>query len=118
MNNQIQERNIVVCIILSLVTCGIYGIYWMYCLAEDVRKATNDQSLPSGGMFILLSIVTCSIYTWFWYYKIGKEMKQPLDQIGKQGEDRGIIYLVLAIFGLGIVNYCLIHIICLHNLML
>ena len=25
-----KEKNIVVCIILSFVTCGLYGIYWLY----------------------------------------------------------------------------------------
>ena len=31
----IQQRNIAVCIILSIVTCGIYGIYWLICLNDD-----------------------------------------------------------------------------------
>ena len=31
----IKQRNIVTCILLTLVTCGIYGIYWMIMLAKD-----------------------------------------------------------------------------------
>lgn len=31
-NTRIQRREIVTAIILSLVTCGIYGIYWFICL--------------------------------------------------------------------------------------
>ena len=30
----IERRNIAVCIVLTLVTCGIYGIYWIVCPVE------------------------------------------------------------------------------------
>ena len=31
----IQQRNIAVCIILSIVTCGIYGLYWLAGLPDQ-----------------------------------------------------------------------------------
>ena len=61
----IKKRNIAVCIILSIVTCGIYGLYWLYQLTEDTNALTGDANATSGGMVILLSIVTCSIYLWY-----------------------------------------------------
>lgn len=39
----IKRRNIALCIILSLVTCGIYGIYWFVCLTEDTKTAANVE---------------------------------------------------------------------------
>ena len=53
----IQQRSIPMCIILSLITCGIYGIYWEYCIVQDSNVASNDPYATSGGMVILLSIV-------------------------------------------------------------
>lgn len=32
-----RERNIAVAIILTIVTCGIYGIYWFIVLTDDAR---------------------------------------------------------------------------------
>lgn len=58
----IEQRNIALCIILSIVTCGIYGLYWIYKLTEDVNKLTGDPNATSGGMVILLGIITCNIY--------------------------------------------------------
>lgn len=31
----IQQRNIALCIVLSIVTCGLYGLYWYVCLTND-----------------------------------------------------------------------------------
>ncbi len=56
----VKERNIAVCIILSLVTCGIYMIYWFICLTDEANNASNSTG-TSGGMAFLLSLVTCGI---------------------------------------------------------
>ena len=29
-----QNRSVAMCIVLSLVTCGIYALYWMYCIHQ------------------------------------------------------------------------------------
>lgn len=38
----IQQRNIAMCIILSIVTCGIYGLYWYACLTNDTNTAAGQ----------------------------------------------------------------------------
>ena len=43
--NAIKERNIGVCILLTLVTCGIYGIFWFISLTDDMRVASGDDRL-------------------------------------------------------------------------
>ena len=67
----IQQRNIAVCIILSIVTCGIYGIYWFIVLSNDTNTVSNAQNATSGGVAFLLSLVTCNIYGLYWAYKQG-----------------------------------------------
>lgn len=58
----IEQRNIALCIILSIITCGIYGLYWIYKLTEDVNTLKGDPNATSGGIVILLGIITCGIY--------------------------------------------------------
>lgn len=94
-----EKRNIVTCILLTLLTCGIYGLYWLYKMAEDFR--TLDPDMPSGGMLILLDLVTCGIYGWYWFYKAGSILDE------RKGGSNAIIGLVLGIFGLGLVTYCI-----------
>lgn len=104
----IKERNIVTCILLSIVTCGIYGIYWFITLTDDAGRANDDPNF-TGVKAFLLTLVTCGIYSIYWNYKIGKEMYEANQKKGIQTSDNSILYLVLGLFGLGIVTYCLVQ---------
>ena len=102
----IAPRNIVVSIILSIVTCGIYQIYWMIKMNDEVNLLASEPDAPSGVIVFLLSLVTCGIYGLFWMYKMGERC----DRIkGSVGGNSAILYLILTVLGLGIVSYCLIQ---------
>ena len=109
MMSPIRERSIVTCILLSLVTCGIYGIIWFVSITDDMKIASGDQSLPSGGMAFLLTLVTCGIYGFFWAWKMGKANTMAKNSRGLPAEDSSVLYLILQVLGLGIVVYCLVQ---------
>lgn len=104
----IQNRSIGVCILLSIVTCGIYLYYWIYCLTEDLNIACGIRD-TSGGMVVLLSLVTCGIYMWYWLYKCGEKVDAVRARRGMSGANSSIVYLLLGIFGLSIVSLALIQ---------
>lgn len=63
-----------------------------------------------GGVVFLLSIVTCGIYMLYWMYKAGELVNKAKMLRGRPTDGSiGILYLVLSIFGLGIVSYALIQ---------
>lgn len=103
-----QQRSIALCIVLSIVTCGIYWIYWYYCIAQDVYSLNNNLS-TTPGITLLLNIVTCGIYGIYAYYKWGQALNEVCVAKGIPGEDRSVLYLVLSIFKLSIVNMALIQ---------
>ena len=107
----ITQRNIALCIVLSIITCGIYGIVWLVSMANDLNVAARKPSDTSGGMVFLLSIITCGIYMYYWLYKAGEKVSDAKRYAtGMVGDkNNGVLYLVLAIFGLSIVSYCLIQ---------
>lgn len=105
----IKKRDLVTAIILSIVTCGIYGIIWFVEITDDAKAASNDQTLPSGGTAFLLTLVTCGIYSFIWAYKMGKAINQARVNKGMADDDKSVLYLVLQIFGLGIVATALMQ---------
>lgn len=109
-NNEVKlpERNIVVCILLSLITCGIYSIYWFIVMTDESNMVSDDQT-TSGGMAFLFTIITCGIYFYYWNYKMGQKLHQAGQKYNKPIGDNSIVYLLLSIFGLGIINYCIIQ---------
>ncbi len=105
----VTPKNLAVCIILSLVTCGFYSYYWLYTLTEDVNTLSGDPNATSGGMVILYSLLTCGIYSWFWLYKQGERIDRAKAARGISSSNSGILYLILAIFGLSIVSFALMQ---------
>lgn len=105
----IERRNIAVCIVLTLVTCGIYGIYWIVCLTNDVNTVSGDVNGTSGGMVVLLTIVTCGIYDIYWAYKQGEKLDFTKNNRGIPSSNSGVLYLILQIFGFGIIAYALMQ---------
>ena len=101
----VQPRNIALCVVLTIVTFGIYGLIWMAGINNDVNELAEDPIAPGGGMVVFLTIVTLGIYGLFWYYKMG----QKCDYIRQVDASSGVLYLILACIGLGIVSNALIQ---------
>lgn len=105
-----QERNIGLSIVLSIVTCGIYGIYWFITLNDEVKQKSKDETLASGGLAFVLTLVTCGIYGYYWAYRMGKATLAARKEAGMdEGSDNSVLYIILQFFGLAIVNYALIQ---------
>ena len=61
-------------------------------------------------MVFLLSLVTCGIYELYWMYKAGNKVNNIKRRSGMYADgNTGILYLILSIFGLSIISWCLIQ---------
>lgn len=104
-----KQRNIAVSIILTIVTCGIYGFVWMAMLNDELSAVSGRQNATSGGMVVLFSIITCGIYGIYWAYKMGETVEAIHAQRGVPSSSAPILYLVLTLLGVGIVAYALMQ---------
>ena len=102
--NGIKKRNIALAIIFSIITLGIYSIYWMIKMNNEVNQLADEPSATSGGMVFLFTLITFGIYKLYWLYRMG----QRCDRI-KGTTSSEILYLILGIFGLDIIDYALIQ---------
>ncbi len=105
----IQKRNLAMYIVLSIVTCGLFGIYWFIVVTDDVKSITNDNQSSSGGVAFLLKLVTCGIYGFYWAYKMGEKIDYMKSMQGMPSGNSSILFLILELFGLQIVNLALIQ---------
>ncbi len=99
------QRNIALCIVLTLVTCGLYGIYWIASINDQINWLANRRNAPSGLTVILLSVITLGIYWLYWNYKMGDVADWLRQQRNyySTGSLR-VLCLVLSCFSLGIVS--------------
>lgn len=95
----IKERNVVTAVILTVVTCGIYGIYWAICMA---REAVSVKDPADNGM---LEIILMIVLPFVGFYLAEKKLAEGCAARGIEHKDNSILYLILGLVGLSIVNF-------------
>ena len=98
--NTINKRHIAKSILLTILTLGIYGIYWMYLLVKNVHSLENSSDRCVKEM---LCIVFVPFYSVFWWYTRGEKVKHEFSKIDNVATGNGTTYLILSIFGLNII---------------
>ena len=110
------DRSLVVFILLNIVTCGIYGLWFIHALARDVNIACEGDGKKTSGLlaFILLSFITCGIYGFIWYYSLGNRLAINAIKYNMNFQENGTTVLMWQLFGAllcGIGPFIAMHII-------
>ncbi|MGL5755461.1 MAG: DUF4234 domain-containing protein [Paraclostridium sp.] len=108
MNNTIENKNPVIQLLLSIFTCGIWSIVWFYKILEDTSALAPEENI-NPGISLLLTIVTCGLYGIYLNYKIAKVLASAGEERNIKISDNSLLYVILAIFGFGIVNYIIMQ---------
>lgn len=70
---EIKSRSFWANILLSVVTLGIYGLFYGYYLINAIASIRDDKEVKSEFWKLLgLNIITLGLYQFYWYYKISK----------------------------------------------
>ena len=70
------NRSLLVMILLSIITFGIYGLYFQYAYARDMNIVCEGDGKHTRGLIalILLSMITFGIYPIIWMYGCGERI--------------------------------------------
>ena len=66
--DHIKYRNMIMQVILSIVTLGIYAIYWYYVTLDELHKANGKAE--RAGMWTLLSIIPIASLFAQWHHSL------------------------------------------------
>lgn len=94
---KIYKRSVALSIFYTIITCGIYGIFWQYEIAKETNSITEDNEGFCPALVVFFSIITCGIYGVYWSYKCGKKQSKFLMDRRKIDSACHILYLVLMI---------------------
>lgn len=95
------DRSLLMYILLTIVTCGIYSYYFVYTLAKDVNQMCEGDGETVGGLaaYILLSFITCGFYSWYWLYKIQNRLHGAAPRYGVVVNENGTTVLLWMVIG-------------------
>jgi hypothetical protein len=103
-----EKREPMMVVLFTLLTCGIYGWFWLYTTVTEIKNALGREDI-NPGMELVLSIVTCGIYMVYLFYKYPQLMMEMQDRAGRPRNDISMTTLLLAVFGLGIVSIAIMQ---------
>ncbi len=89
------RRNVSSCVILTIVTCGIFGIVWLTKICKDLGRLHGDEN-PVGAEVLLCLLVP--FYSVYWGYAKGKQMFEDSKKRGGNLTDRKFVYLFMNLF--------------------
>jgi len=111
----IKKRGLVGLIIFSIITFGIYGLYWIHKLAKDVNAICEGDGKKTWGLlaYILLGPITLGIYNLVWVYTLGDRLQDNGPKYNLTIKEGGGIVLLWLIAGALIIvgPFIAIHII-------
>ncbi|WP_302280369.1 DUF4234 domain-containing protein [Brachyspira pilosicoli] len=102
-------KSIPMLVILSVVTCGIYYLYWLYKTTDSIKNFMNNAEInPTLELILCLFI---PFYQLYWFYKYSRIIyKDMTSKVGIDNtEDASVLLLVLSFVGLGIVSAAIIQ---------
>jgi len=94
---KLKNRSIGTCIILSLVTCGIYALYWAFCLAKEQVTFANEKDDALLESLLMIFFAPIGIFL------TEKKFAEGCKAQGIEHEDKSVIYLVMSLFGFALV---------------
>jgi hypothetical protein len=97
----IKKRGLGGLILLSIITLGIYTLYWIHQLAKDVNAICEGDGKKTGGLlkYLLLGIITFGIYDLVWLYMLGDRLQDNAPKYGLTFKESGTAVLLWYIFG-------------------
>lgn len=94
--DQLQiEKNVGLCIVFSIITCGIYSLYWLYTMVKKIRLLNHDRSSFIGEYLCLILV---PFYVIYWFYTAVPRLYRGAAGKNIYLSDNRTLYLILSIF--------------------
>lgn len=85
------NKSLLVYIVLTIVTCGIYGLYFIYTMARDINIVCKGDGRETAGLlkFLVFSFLTCGMYGYMWQCMFQERLASNAKRFGVTVEESG-----------------------------
>ena len=91
-----KQRSIGLMIVLTILTFGLYNLYWYIVFQSELKEKTGEGFSGLGHLFV--TFISFGIYGIYWQYAAGKR----LQKLG--AHDYSVLYLVFCFVALSWLN--------------
>ncbi len=94
----IKQRNPVLVLVLSIVTCGIYGLYWVYQSLHELEQTTGKTDSMNSMVVLLLCLFLPSVGYLLYGMVLNDQLNALRAMHGQPEEDNKVLYMILGFF--------------------
>jgi len=94
------NRHPLMVILLSIITCGIYNLYWIYTVSKEMNEFLGEEDIPPV-VDLLLMIFTGTLWGYVWDWRTGQKIVRMAQRVGLNYPDDPWLYLALDVLGAG-----------------
>ena len=95
-----EVRNPIQVLVLSMFTCGIYGLIWLFSVGPEVNAALGEERFNMGKE-LGLSFVTCGLWAYWFLWRFSEAVVEVQQKAGVQPAMDAPILFATNLFGLG-----------------
>lgn len=88
------RRELLPVCLLTLFTCGLYGLYWQFKTTEELKLATGKADL-NPGLELLLTFITCGLFGIYVHYRNAMTVTERMRALKGVHDDKSTLVLVL-----------------------
>ncbi len=101
------KRSVLSVILFSIITCGIYSLYWVYVTTRDLQLASGKVRF-SAGLILVLSIFVAPAGFVLFALEANDDMNAIRAAKGLAPVDNSVLWVVLCLL-IGIVGIAIIQ---------
>ena len=94
----VKKRNYLLCVLLTIITLGLYGFYWLVQITDTVNELAKPDKKTSGIKSLLFELITFGIYIYFWSWKIGIVLDLERSKARHRPKNLKLLFLILTFF--------------------
>lgn len=97
-NAGVRTRSIIMYLLLTILTCGLFEFYWLYATASDINRLCQKRGIKDVGdpmIVVVLTLVTCGIYSIYYLWKAGRTLYRLS---GETSSDNSVLLAILGLF--------------------
>lgn len=80
--------------VLTMVTCGIYMLYWQYVTTQELKDASGREDL-NPTLDLILAVLCCGFWSIYVQYRNAQIVHEMFAQRSTPHEDRSTFVLIL-----------------------
>ncbi|MBR3146644.1 MAG: DUF4234 domain-containing protein [Eubacterium sp.] len=94
----LKNRSVVSVILLTLVTCGIYGLYWVYDTLSSMEQVSGREASVGAVVVLLLCIFFSPVGFLLYGMAADEQLNMIKGKFGMQQVDNKVMYMILGFF--------------------